>query len=77
MTDYHTKPVLAARVDASLKAWVRDEAKRRGQAVGDFLEEVLTAERDRLGADPACPHRIPPGAWCKTCKTAKPEESKR
>lgn len=23
-----------------------------------------------------CLHRLPPGAWCKTCKTAKPEGGK-
>lgn len=39
----------------------------------------------RIGTDPQpgpvlgaeCPHRLPSGAWCKTCKTAKPEGGKR
>ena len=46
-TDYHTKPVLAARVSAEIKTWARDEAERREQGLGDFLEDVLAAERDR------------------------------
>lgn len=45
--DYHTKPVLAARVRADNKSWAQDEAKRRGQGVGDFLDTLLDAERDR------------------------------
>ena len=77
-TDYHTKPVLAGRVGADIKAWAQDEAKRREQPFGDFLENLLVAERDRMVDHVVdCPHRLPPGAWCKTCKTAKPEGGKR
>jgi hypothetical protein len=47
-TDYHSKPVFAIRVAADLRDWAKDEAKRRGQGVGDFLEDVLSAERDRV-----------------------------
>jgi hypothetical protein len=48
--DYHTKPVLSGRVDADVKAWVYEEAPRRGLGVGDFLNWVLAAERDRSSA---------------------------
>ena len=47
-TDYHSKPVLAGRVDADVKTWAQDEAKRRGLPFGDFLENLLVAERDRM-----------------------------
>ena len=50
MTDYHTRPVLSIRVRADNKDWVQDEAKRRGQGVGDFLDTLLDAERDRAAA---------------------------
>ena len=48
--DYHKKPVLAARVRADNKSWAQDEAERRGQGVGDFLDTLLDAERDRAAA---------------------------
>ena len=45
--DYHAKPVLAARVRPDTKAWVHDEAGRRDQGVGDFLDDLADAERER------------------------------
>ena len=53
--DYHKKPVLAVRVRADNKSWVQDEAERRGQGVGDFLDTLVDAERDRRNA------RLPEG----------------
>lgn len=71
-------PVLVqARIDAGNLAWARSEAQRRGQPFGDYIDGLITAERGRVDPEPDCPHRLPPGAWCKTCKTAKPEGGKR
>ena len=47
MPDYHTKPVLQARVHAESLAWARSEAERRGQSFGDFIDGLIATERDR------------------------------
>jgi len=51
--DYHTRPNANVRVDAGNLAWARAEAKRRGQPFGDFMDGLITAERDRMAAPPA------------------------
>lgn len=41
--------VLTARVDADLRAWVTDEAARRGETISAVVERALEAARG--GAD--------------------------
>jgi hypothetical protein len=48
MADYHTKPLLTARVPRESLDWARGEAERRGEAFGDFVDGLLIAERDRV-----------------------------
>jgi hypothetical protein len=47
MRDYHRSPLLSWRPPRELSGWARDEAKRRGQRIGDFLSSLLAAERER------------------------------
>ena len=46
--DYHTKPLLTARVPRESLDWARGEAERRGQSFGDFIDDLLDAERERV-----------------------------
>jgi hypothetical protein len=48
MADYHTKPLLTARVPRESLDWARGEAARRDQPFGDFVDGLLIAERDRV-----------------------------
>jgi len=74
----HAKDQLNVRLPPELLARLKDGSKRHGQTVTDIVTRGTATELDRLDAETAqCPHRIPPGAWCKTCKTAKPEGGKR
>ena len=41
MADYHTRPVLSARVAADLKAFILAEAKRPGMTLGAVVDEAL------------------------------------
>jgi hypothetical protein len=71
------------RVDEDLGDAVIAEAARRGETVTDV---IIRAFREYIkigtggagpgpgpsrksGKDP-CPHRVPPGAWCKRCAGA-------
>ena len=48
MTDYHTKPLLTCRVPRESLDWARSEAERRGQPFGDFMDGLITVERERV-----------------------------
>jgi hypothetical protein len=48
MTDYHKRPVISARVSRESLDWAHGEADRRGQPFGDFMDGLITAERDRV-----------------------------
>jgi hypothetical protein len=51
VTDYHTRPVLSARIDGDLKAWALAEAKRPGLTLGAVLDEALAdlrAKREQV-----------------------------
>jgi len=62
MPDYHTRPVLAARVRPDSKTWARAEAERRGMGVGEFLDALIDAERDR-GSGPVVGYLIDGSIW--------------
>lgn len=51
MKDYHAKPVLAVRVSADVQDWARQEAKRRDEGIGEFVEAALSEYRDRHGKE--------------------------
>lgn len=75
----HAKGQLNVRLPPDLLARLKDGSERHGRTVTDIVACGTEAELDRLdgiGAQDDCPHRLPPGAWCKTCKTAKPEGGK-
>lgn len=70
------------RVDEDLGNAVIAEAARRGETVTDvitraFREYIKTASasapgpgQSRKPGKDSCPHRVPPGAWCKRCAGA-------
>jgi len=68
----------ASRMDADLLAWARAEAKRRGQPFGDFMDGLITAERDRV-ADrkpaPAAARQEQPEPEGKRANTREPEST--
>jgi len=71
VTDYHTKPLLTARVPRESLDWARGEAERRGQPFGDFVDGLIAAERDRVNYADYCPHppaRVHKG-MCHACGT--------
>ena len=50
--DYHKRPVISARVSRESLDWAHGEANRRGQPFGDFMDGLITAERDRMASRP-------------------------
>ena len=68
--DYHSKPNANVRVDAGNLAWARDEAKRRGQRFGDFMDDLIAAERERVAGHVAGPVFI-------AAEDEQPEPSRR
>jgi hypothetical protein len=52
MTDYHTRPVLSVRIDATLKEFAVAEGKRPGMTLGSVVDEALAdlrAKREIVG----------------------------
>jgi hypothetical protein len=92
MTDYHSKPLLSVRVSKEARDWAFGEAERREQGRGDFIEALISAERERVNhvanhtppapAPVAVPEQSPQQARrhagnCKCWTCKPPKEGKR
>lgn len=83
--DYHDKPVLSVRVPRESLDWARGEAKRRGEAFGDYIDGLITGDRDRATSPARVPvaarQEQPPAprqhAQTCTCGVCHPKEGKR
>jgi len=80
LSDSEFRAVEIARGSMDRSEWVRlsvlAAAERQRPPEGHLDRQAGAVAQNLAALDGGCPHRLPPGAWCKTCKTAKPEGGK-
>jgi hypothetical protein len=57
----------AVRGETERGPWLWRIALSAAQGAADVPLVPQEPERSRNPAKGACPHRVPPGAWCKRC----------
>jgi hypothetical protein len=61
---------LATRLGWSRSAWLHHLISVAIAGMPDS-GAAQTMMKHQRATPPVCPHRMPPGAWCKTCQTTK------